>query len=301
MRKILLGLFIFAVFSIQSAAVSAQNPFFASSKPQKTFTIPTPVPVEKFLQKIFRLQQQYIDYLTNLARKIKDGTPPGNFWPLMNLAFLYGVVHALGPGHGKTLTFSCCMASTSGHVKTGLLLGVLISVFQHVSAILTVLFLNCLVKQSFLSAFENISYWVKIGSYGLIAIIGFGLFISKIRQLVKSSVTAAFTAESRADYPGLLPVAFSIGLIPCPAATLILLFTLSLEILPIGIFMVGWMTLGAALTIAGVGIVTLLVKKGLFTLAGNNKPFIARMEIGVELLGALLIACFGLLLLFGSV
>jgi hypothetical protein len=101
MRKILLGLFIFAVFSIQSAAVSAQNPFFASSKPQKTFTIPTPAPVEKFLQKIFRLQQQYIDYLTNLARKIKDGTPPGNFWPLMNLAFLYGVVHALGPGHGK--------------------------------------------------------------------------------------------------------------------------------------------------------------------------------------------------------
>jgi ABC-type nickel/cobalt efflux system permease component RcnA len=70
-------------------------------------------------------------------RAIRDGE---SSLPLVigaGLAFLYGVVHALGPGHGKLVVVSYFL-SREAQIGRGLLMGLQIAVFHVISAMVVV-------------------------------------------------------------------------------------------------------------------------------------------------------------------
>lgn len=80
------------------------------------------------------LQHKLQSGLVSAIRGLKAGEALISSAALMGIAFLYGVFHAIGPGHGKTVISSYVLADAAT-LRRGIMLSFLASVVQALSAI----------------------------------------------------------------------------------------------------------------------------------------------------------------------
>lgn len=115
---------------------------------------------------------------------------------LLLFSLVYGVLHALGPGHGKVV-IATWLATHPSRLKTSLQLTFASSLLQGlvaialVTVVLTVLALPA--RQLHLSG-----YWLEKGSYLLVGALGLLLCwraVKTLRELVRRPVFTAFTAH----------------------------------------------------------------------------------------------------------
>ena len=95
-------------------------------------------------------------------------------------------------------------------------------------------------------------------------------------------------------------IVFSAGIVPCPGAAMILLFTLNMNILYAGIISVLVMSLGMALTISSAGIITIATKKysiKYFTTREDKKNII---RYSTAILSSAMILFIGIILFLGN-
>lgn len=79
-------------------------------------------------------QRQFISTLAASLRDIKTGNVIGASFVLIGFSFLYGILHAAGPGHGKAIVSSYILADGQT-VRRGVQLAFLSAAVQAVSAI----------------------------------------------------------------------------------------------------------------------------------------------------------------------
>ena len=104
--------------------------------------------------------------LGNLSRQ----TSPQALALAILLSFCYGVLHTLGPGHGKAVIVSYFVGH-NGSLKRGLAMGIRIAVFHVLSAVVIAILTNTVLQQ--IGANGAGSYRiVRLISYGAIALIG---------------------------------------------------------------------------------------------------------------------------------
>ncbi|MFI4988202.1 MAG: nickel transporter, partial [Alphaproteobacteria bacterium] len=111
-----------------------------------------------------------------LAAAVDALKGPDAAWPLAVLfavSFIYGVLHAVGPGHGKVVISSYLVASGS-QLRRGLALSFAAAMVQAVSAILLVSVLALVLKLNRLEI-NNQSILLEEGSYALIVLIGLAM------------------------------------------------------------------------------------------------------------------------------
>ena len=113
-------------------------------------------------------------------RAIRDGETSAPLLIGMLLAFAYGVLHALGPGHGKVIVVSYFL-SRDAQIMRGLLMGLQIAVFHVLSAAVVVALADLVLRQAFGSAPAEVA-GVRLASYGLIALIGVGMTGQALRR-----------------------------------------------------------------------------------------------------------------------
>ncbi|HEX4766057.1 MAG TPA: nickel/cobalt transporter [Lichenihabitans sp.] len=108
-------------------------------------------------------------------------------WLLMGLSFLYGILHAAGPGHGKAVLASYMMANETA-LRRGIVLSFLAALLQASVAIVVVALLSYVfhATQMGMRATDAV---IEKASYGGVAALGLWLFWRKGR---------AFVAEWRA-------------------------------------------------------------------------------------------------------
>ena len=229
------------------------------------------------------------------------------------IAFAYGVFHAAGPGHGKAVLLSYFL-SRDAKIGRGVLMGAQIAFFHVASAIAIVVIVHLVLRQAFAGPVDELGF-LKIGSYGAIALIGAAMLRGAVMQLRR---TAAHERDHR--YPdahdhvhdescghfspvqawregGLLSVA--VGLIPCSGAVLILVYCLANGLLLSGVLMAGSIALGMAITLSLIGIAAIYGRQRALARAddrgGGGRP---RAALG--LVGPALITVFGVAMLVGS-
>jgi ABC-type nickel/cobalt efflux system permease component RcnA/ABC-type uncharacterized transport system substrate-binding protein len=103
------------------------------------------------------------------------------FWLLGGLSFLYGVLHAAGPGHGKVVISSYVLANEA-QVRRGVWLSFLSAMLQSLVAIAFVL-VAALVLGLTSMAMNDAAHWIGVLSYGLIALLGLWLVARKVFRL----------------------------------------------------------------------------------------------------------------------
>lgn len=302
MNKIFILTSLILVFSFQPVLFARDNPFI-SKEPDEGIvrSVQPPAFIQKVLIKITPLQHKLSRRLTQLTREIKDTHSKRALVVVIFISFLYGLIHALGPGHGKTITFSYFLARQA-NIKKGIIVGNLIAFLHVVSASIIVLILYLIVKKMYLSTFEDLSRTIKLMSYALIALIGLFLLIATFIDLRKrKSFGESNISYNQRDTKDIIPVAFAVGMVPCPGAVIILLFSISMDVLEIGIILIFIMALGMAVTISSVGILTIITKQSVLRFISGKGKMRNIFQATTRIIGSLLILFLGTLLFIGSI
>ena len=302
-RLLILVLLVLIVLLCLDFPASSDNPFMSTKsveKPEKVLHYPAFI--QKFIQKIGALQRRLNKRMTELGHELKKGENPRPLVVLVFLAFIYGIIHALGPGHGKTVS-GFYFLSRKATVRNGIFLGFLIAVIHAVSAVTVVLVLYFILKRGIGASLEHYSRVVKLVS--AIAIMMIGIFLLVRRIFRKRKRSAEGVEHENRQKRSLLLIAFAVGIIPCPGAVLILLFSMNLDIIVYGIVLAFVMSLGMALTISVTCCAVIVAKRGISGIAGSS--VVAEGKAGaiglsaVEIFGAIIIIALGAFLLAGTV
>ena len=148
-------------------------------------------------------QLRFNNELTRAVENIRHNGAA--FWALIGIAFVYGVIHAVGPGHGKAVISGWIMANRE-NLRNGIMLAGLAALAQAVSAITLILVAALLLHLTSVSI-TKATLGFEIGSDLLI--IGLGLWLVWRRALRPVLLRRTAIADSRAASGGLGHLAFS--------------------------------------------------------------------------------------------
>lgn len=310
-RGLAVALLVAFVLVFTNASAQAPNPFRpAPSAPATAQAAPPPAAQEEATL-YSRAIAWSIDFQRTMVRDIgrhmaaiRDGTSSTALLVGIGFAFLYGVIHTLGPGHGKMIVASY-FVGREARIARGLLMGVQIAVTHVVSAIALVLLVDITFRQM-LGGEPAESWWIRLFSFGLIAAIGTIMLIRAIRGGEHSHDHGHGHAHDHHHHghshdkrqQGML--ALLAGLVPCTGAILIMLFALANGIVVAGVAMVVAISAGMALTMAAIGVAAILVRRValLVTGEGSRRGYIVARAL--EYAAALMILAIGLSFLAGT-
>lgn len=244
--------------------------------------------------------------LKSLFESIKDEKNPLSYIALLLFAYLYGVIHALGPGHGKTLVASYFLSNDRSYSKA-LFISLAIGIVHTFSAFLLTIIIYFTVN-SLLAKFLNdtIFYTTKISALIIIGIAGYLLYkkykaYKKINRVKKApmhtfSVTPhvatcschACKVDKNSTDTALI---LSAGIIPCPGTITIFIFSFSLGMYYAGFLSALVMSLGMSTIIFFSAILSVVLRKKTVDTNSNLKKY---LEYG----SLFIILTLGLILLF---
>jgi ABC-type nickel/cobalt efflux system permease component RcnA len=119
------------------------------------------------------------------------------FWALIGGGFVYGVVHAAGPGHGKAVIASYMMANDAA-LKRGAVLSLLAALLQGMAAV-AIVGVAAILFNATAARMNTVADWLASASYLGVAGIGAWLVWKKGRALLRA---ARAYAERRAALAG---------------------------------------------------------------------------------------------------
>jgi nickel/cobalt exporter len=157
---------------------------------------------------IFAKQAEFYRQFSSLIRAAKaDGSAA---WGLFGLAFLYGIFHAAGPGHGKAVISSYMVANEETWVR-GVVLSFASALLQALVAVVVVGVAAALLNATAATMKRAVDF-IEILSYSLIILIGLRLlwvkgraFLTTLQTLhrpaaVGAAVTPAHHAHAHHDH-----------------------------------------------------------------------------------------------------
>jgi len=238
-------------------------------------------------------------------------------WKFLAICLVYGMLHALGPGHGKSIVVGYFIARR-GRWRQGVALGAGITVTHTMSAVLLLLILYAIFKATVFTAFETGRIGIERASYALIMLTGVLLVVLAIRDVIKSrkgcgcsarmesaegTVQDGACAESGsgialppvARWREILGVAAVTGIVPCPAVALIVLFCLLNSMVALSLLGALVICVGMTITNVAFGIAAVAFRKGIDKGSAHTR-IATKIYTVATLAGGVIIFISGLLL-----
>ncbi len=129
-----------------------------------------------FMARIVELQTAFNRDLTAALKGLKAG---GGFWWLGSVSFLYGIVHAAGPGHGKVVISSYLVANEA-RIRRGVVIAFIAAMAQAVAAV-SIIGLMAVILNMTSMAITATAKTFEAGSFALVALLGIYLIVRKGR------------------------------------------------------------------------------------------------------------------------
>ncbi|WP_298911455.1 sulfite exporter TauE/SafE family protein [uncultured Nostoc sp.] len=202
------------------------------------------------------------------------------------IAFLWGGLHALSPGHGKTIVGAYLVGSRS-NAQHALFLGLIVTI-THTAGIFALGLVTLGTSQFILT--EQLYPWLSVLSGVLVTVIGLNLFISRLQTTqVSHSHDHVHSHQHSHDlhdhhhhdhnhvdhehshlppdgdlssmkWSSLIALGISGGLLPCPSALVVLLSAIALGRIGFGLALVSAFSLGLAAVLTGIGLMLVYAK-----------------------------------------
>jgi ABC-type nickel/cobalt efflux system permease component RcnA len=246
-------------------------------------------------------QKELTKRLNGFGTRLKDDPWGAPLWMFLALSFVYGVVHAVGPGHGKAVVCSWFL-SRPGSLWRGALMGNAIT-FVHMGSAALAVGAAYLLFSSGMGGFAAASRAIQPAGYGLLALMGLFLLAKSLLDLRRGGLLtdhACAHAEPEGGVRSILAVSFVTGLIPCPGAAVILAFAIGLNIFWTGVAALLVMALGMGLTTTLFAWFAVSARTAALTLSGRNRRLFNTVHAGLSICGAAAIGLFGTALFIGS-
>jgi len=256
--------------------------------------------------------------MTGSIEKLAAGDPWSAGLLLAGFSFIYGIFHAVGPGHGKAVISSYVLANERT-LKRGILIAFMAGFFQAVSAIAIVsimgLVLNLGSRQ--MTVFSNN---LETTSYAVITLFGLWLLFAQFRGLFAPRVSEGHADGDHGDSHGHdddhghhghahLPgaaelegalswskatgMAAAVGLRPCTGALIVLVVALHQHLYWAGVASTFVMALGTSITVSVLAVMAVGSRDLATRLAGSSELWLGRVETFAKLGGGLVMTVAG--------
>jgi len=235
--------------------------------------------------------------------EVVDRVLAGQLWLWLGALVTAGIgaLHALGPGHGKALVGAYLLGGR-GRARDAVALGVLVATMHTVSVLLVGVVLVTTQRAAIGPAVESA---IRIGAAGAVLLVG----LTMLRRAHRRRRRPAHDHDHHHHAPtdavpplsrtGIAAIATAGGLLPSPAAVIVLLTTLALGRPFLGVLLVLTFGLGLAATLTAIG---LLVLQGrAFVDQAGSRPWLRRLTAALPLVSALAVTAGGTLLLLTAV
>jgi ABC-type nickel/cobalt efflux system permease component RcnA len=245
-------------------------------------------------------QRDVNQQMSGLLKAVADN-PTRAGGSLLIFSFLYGVLHALGPGHGK-IVITTWLATHPSRLKSSIGLTLASSLLQGLVAIGLVIVVLTLLQLPARQLHAS-SFWLEKGSYALVGVLGLLLCwraVKKLRALLRKPTFKRFTphlvhdahcgcghqhlpteAQMRSgdDWRARLMIILSMGMRPCSGAIMVLLFSKVIGVFGWGVASALAMSAGTSMTISSLALLVHSFRQLAVRLSGNKAPVLWR-QIG---------------------
>ena len=288
-----------------------------------------------WMARLVELQTAFNRDLTASLKGLKGG---GGFLWLGGVSFLYGIVHAAGPGHGKVVISSYLVANEA-RIRRGVAIAFIAAMAQAVVAVSIIGAMAVILNMTSM-AITSTAKLFEAGSFALVALLGLYLVARKGRAAwvamrggdphahhhhhhhghdhhVGHDHDHAKGAEHHGDLyrpplttpppqggrglAGAAAAIVSVGLRPCSGALVVLVFALSQGIFWAGVASTFVMALGTAITVAALAALAVGAKGLARRIVRADDRRSAQVMLVFELAAAVLITLMGAVLFAGAV
>lgn len=212
--------------------------------------------------------------LVELLEDIKENQSLGSYFWLLFFSLLYGMIHALGPGHGKSLVAAYFLGNNRSLSKA-FSVSALIGVVHTFSAFVLTFVIYYVLNTYMGNYFSNIESLSTKVSAVIIIMIALYLLYKRIPKRSKPIVTLGGWSQSKPitthqhscgcgacqSKSTDIGVILSAGIVPCPGTITIFIFTLSLGVYTVGLMSAIFMSIGMSLIIFMVAYLSLKVRE----------------------------------------
>ncbi len=232
------------------------------------------------------------DYLSQLLNRHE--IPVSMVLLGLAVAFSLGAIHALSPGHGKTIV-AAYLVGARGTVKHAIFLGGMVT-FTHTISVFFLGFTTLFLSQYVLP--EKI--YPVLGAISGLSIVWIGgmLLIHRAQHLrghshIHGPHGHTHAPEGEVNLGSLIALGASGGLVPCPSALVLLLSSIALGRVGLGLVLLVSFSAGLAAVLMAIGVAVLYAKHWLpdGQTAARHPAF--RL---IPVLSAAVIVCIGLVL-----
>jgi ABC-type nickel/cobalt efflux system permease component RcnA len=252
-------------------------------------------PASSSLGRQFQSSQRRLNQtLSRHVRQAARGESAHAVVMVLGVAFVYGVLHAIGPGHGKVVVASLVLGRGTGRTRA-IAIGFVVSLLQIVSSIGLVTVLAFALGYRGTEVVER-SVGVELVSYGLIGLVGLYMVAdAALPDRWRPRHRHAEASHLAAGAPGLTASAvLAAGLTPCPSAIIVLLFALAAGSFALGVAASAVMAIGMGLTLAVVALAAALGRRLLLGPRPETSRTLAAAVRGLRLVAGLALTGVGL-------
>ena len=235
-------------------------------------------------KKVPTLLERSIAKIRSLLVSVKEQHSAMSLLLLLLFAFLYGIIHALGPGHGKTLVSSYFLGNKRSYTKAAFV-SLAIGVVHTFSAFILTLGVYFMLDHLLSQVLHDVIRYTTVVSALIIIAIALWQLFKKIRAY-RSQPSLRFNAAPSGGFSLLHSKAgmahqhscscracridnnttdfgliISAGIIPCPGTVTLFIFALSLGLYGVGFFAALAMSLGMSLVIFASAAFTLSLQR----------------------------------------
>src|SRR5205823_2825707 len=202
---------------------------------------------------------------------------------LLLAAFGWGALHALSPGHGKTMV-AAYLVGTRGSARHAVALGATVTI-THTIGVFALGLVTLALSQYVLP--EQLYPWLTLVSGLLVVIVGASVLRSRIR-----AARAQHHPHHDHDHyhhhdltwRSLVAMGASAGLIPCPSALVVLLGAIAQHQVALGLILIVAFSLGLAMTLTGLGLAVVYARQ-----LTNRLSFSSRLATALPSISAVVI------------
>ncbi|MCY3773177.1 MAG: nickel/cobalt transporter [Gemmatimonadetes bacterium] len=261
---------------------------------------------------IWAMQNEFLLQLTQELESLRGKDGVG--WALVLTSFLYGVLHAAGPGHGKIVLTTYLLTHRS-RLNRGIVMGATAALLQGITALLLI-YIPIGLGGWLPIETDKASLWATRVSFVLLAIVGLYLLIraagalsESVRRLRREtgdvrhdhadhahgagrgcrhmpSAAEIDTVGSRHAAAG---VVLAIGLRPCSGAVFVLILAIAMDLIWYGALSVIAMSIGTAITIVVLAIIATEARAWASTVVAHRSPLWTLAAAGLGALGGTLL------------
>lgn len=234
------------------------------------------------------------DELQLILKDIKENNSISSYFWLLLFSFLYGVVHAIGPGHGKSLVASYFVSQEKSYLKA-FSISSMIGIVHTFSAFLLTLIVYYSLGFIFNSALVDMEQVATKVSAVIIILIALYMIYNKIKktrnninfsvaknpsnirtsqQIHQNNLSCECNACKTTSTD--IGVILAAGIVPCPGTVTIFIFTMSLGIYYVGFLSAIFMSVGMSLVIFITALISVRLRKS----SSSNTTLVKLLEYG---------------------